>query len=82
MEQYKMAGFLEPLAILLVLFTTMKGASSAETTVQYLKHLKTTQPKEAWPKMVSQSVSFIAPPSVSMPVTQFCIAKNVDDRST
>ena len=75
MEQYKMAGFLEPLAILLVLFTTMKGASSAETTVQYLKHLKTTQPKEAWPKMVYQSVSFNAPPSVSMLLRSFVLQR-------
>ena len=64
----KMAG---SLASLLVLVTAMKGASSAETTVQYVKHLKTTQQKEAWPKMVYQSVSFNAPPSVCQ-LCSFC----------
>ena len=69
----KMAGSPGPLASLLVLFTAMKGASSAETTVQYVKHLKTTQQKEAWPKMVYQSVSFNAPPSVCLLCSFCCI---------
>ena len=54
-----------PIASVLVFFTAMRGASTTATTVEHVRHLKTTQPKEAWPKMVYQSVAFNSPPSVS-----------------
>ena len=70
LERHKMTGFL-PLASVLVFFTALKGASSIATTVEHVRHLKTTQPKEAWPKMVYQSVAFNSPPSVSLPQAHF-----------
>ena len=67
-ERHNMTRLL-PIASVLVFFTALRGASSTATTVEHGRHLKTTQPKEAWPKMVYQSVAFNSPPSVSLPYT-------------